>query len=94
MNEFAGCEAFTVWMPSGGLLCPRWPITFKDGKSWGRTGCFGVVWYDEVQPTVSPLPPFPFDWLFVLLAMLALPILLSSYSLTGWLFLLLAMMVS
>ncbi|KAL0043430.1 hypothetical protein WJX79_004501 [Trebouxia sp. C0005] len=47
-----GCDAYTVWMPSGGLLCPRWCITFKDGKSTGRTGCFGVVWYDEVQPTV------------------------------------------
>jgi len=53
----AGCDAYTVWMPSGGLLCPRWCITFKDGKSTGRTGCFGVVWYDEVQPTVS-LPLF------------------------------------
>ena len=41
-------------MPSGGLLCPRWCITYKDGKSSGRHGCFGVVWYDEVQPTVSP----------------------------------------
>ena len=80
-------------MPSGGLLCPRWPITFKDGKSWGRTGCFGVVWYDEVQPTVSPLPPLPFDWLFVLLAALALPIHLPLI-LFDWLFLLLAVMVS
>lgn len=58
----AGCPASTVWMPSGGLLCPRWCITYKDGKSSGRHGCFGVVWYDEVQPTVHScltLPPPP-----------------------------------
>ena len=40
-------------MPSGGLLCPRWCITYKEGKSCGRHGCYGIVWYDEVQPTVS-----------------------------------------
>ncbi|KAL3146940.1 hypothetical protein ABBQ38_014910 [Trebouxia sp. C0009 RCD-2024] len=50
--RLTGCPASTVWMPSGGLLCPRWCITYKDGKSSGRHGCFGVVWYDEVQPTV------------------------------------------
>ena len=55
-DHAAGCSAYTVWMPSGGLLCPRWCITYKDGKSNGRHGCFGVVWYDEVQPTVSPRP--------------------------------------
>ena len=49
----AGCPARTVFMPSGGLLCPRWCITYKQGKSSGRHGCFGRVWYDEVQPTVS-----------------------------------------
>lgn len=40
-------------MPSGGLLCPRWCITYKEGKSSGRHGCYGRAWYDEVQPTVS-----------------------------------------
>ena len=36
----------------GDLLCPRWCITYKSGKSTGRHGCFCRLWYDEVQPTV------------------------------------------
>ena len=39
-------------MPTGDLLCPRWCITFKDGKCHGRTACFGRVHTTEVLPTV------------------------------------------
>ena len=48
----AGCDAETVFLPTGDLLCPRWCITYKQGKSSGRHGCFGRMWYDEIQPTV------------------------------------------
>lgn len=48
----AGCDAATVFLPTGDLLCPRWCITYKGGKSGGRHGCFGRMWYDEIQPTV------------------------------------------
>lgn len=30
----------------------RWCITYKRGKSNGRHGGYGRVWYDEIQPTV------------------------------------------
>ena len=39
-------------MPTGDLLCPRWCVTYKKGKSNGRHGCFGRMWWDEIQPTV------------------------------------------
>ncbi|KAH7617097.1 putative DNA (cytosine-5)-methyltransferase 1 [Nannochloris sp. 'desiccata'] len=47
-----GCDSFTVLMATGDLLCPRWCITFKDGKCHGRTACFGRVHTTEVLPTV------------------------------------------
>ncbi|BDA50272.1 probable DNA (cytosine-5)-methyltransferase 3 [Coccomyxa sp. Obi] len=47
-----GCEAETAFLPTGDLLCPRWCITYKHGKSSGRHGCFGRMWFDEIQPTV------------------------------------------
>jgi len=47
-----GCDSYTVLMPTGDLLCPRWCITFKDGKCHGRTACFGRVHTTEVLPTV------------------------------------------
>lgn len=57
-NMLEGCASSAYWLPSGDLLCPRWCITYKSGKSGtgkdggGRQSCFGRVWYDEVQPTV------------------------------------------
>lgn len=39
-------------MSTGGLLCPRWAVTYKRGKSNGRQGCFGRIGPDEIQPTV------------------------------------------
>lgn len=48
----AGCPGTTVFLPTGDLLCPRWCVTYKQGKSGGRHGCFGRMWYDEIQPTV------------------------------------------
>ncbi len=48
----AGCSAFTRLMPTGDLLCPRWCITYKKGKSEGRHGCYGRMWYDEIQSTI------------------------------------------
>ena len=48
----AGCPGRTVFVPSGDLLCPRWCVTYKKGRSSGRHGCFGRTWYDEIQPTV------------------------------------------
>ncbi|KIY93940.1 DNA (cytosine-5)-methyltransferase CMT3 [Monoraphidium neglectum] len=47
-----GCDAKTVWLPTGDLACPRWCITYKKGKSNGRHGCFGRIWHDSVQTTV------------------------------------------
>lgn len=44
--------AFTRLMPTGDLLCPRWCITYKKGKSEGRHGCYGRMWFDEIQSTV------------------------------------------
>ena len=55
----AGCRSFTAVMPTGDLLCPRWCITYKLGKSDKRHGCFGRTWYDEIQPTVRPSPCLP-----------------------------------
>ena len=55
----AGCSSFTAVMPTGDLLCPRWCITYKLGKSDKRHGCFGRTWYDEIQPTVRPSPCSP-----------------------------------
>lgn len=48
----AGCEGGAALLPTLDLLCPRWCITYKKGKSSGRHGCFGRMWYDEIQPTV------------------------------------------
>jgi DNA (cytosine-5)-methyltransferase 1 len=48
----AGCPAGTAMLTTGDLLCPRWCITYKRGKSNGRQGCFGRMGLDEVQPTV------------------------------------------
>ena len=48
----AGCSAFTRLMPTGDLLCPRWCITYKKGKSEGRHGCYGRMWFDEIQSTI------------------------------------------
>ncbi|KAK9823255.1 hypothetical protein WJX72_001381 [[Myrmecia] bisecta] len=47
-----GCPAYSVFIPTGAHLCPRWCITFKKGKNNGRHGCYGRNWYDEIQPTV------------------------------------------
>lgn len=30
----------------------RWCVCYKKGESNGRHGCFGRIWYDDVQPTV------------------------------------------
>lgn len=51
-DQLKGCPAKTVWLPTGELLCPRWCITYKLGRSNGRHGCFGRCWYDEVVQTV------------------------------------------
>ena len=48
----AGCRAFTSFLPTGDLLCPRWCITYKKGRSNGRHGCFGRMRKGEIQPTV------------------------------------------
>jgi hypothetical protein len=34
------------------ISCCSWCITYKKGLSNGRHGCFGRVWYDQIQPTV------------------------------------------
>lgn len=34
------------------LLLRSWCVTYKNGRSNGRHGCFGRVWFDDVQPTV------------------------------------------
>ena len=52
----ADCPSCTAVMPTGDLLCPRWCITYKLGKSDKRHGCFGRTWFDEIQPTVRPSP--------------------------------------
>ncbi|KAI8463386.1 MAG: hypothetical protein J3K34DRAFT_495628 [Monoraphidium minutum] len=51
-TRMEGCDAETLWLPTGDLACPRWCITYKKGKSNGRHGCFGRMWYDSVQTTV------------------------------------------
>ena len=39
----AGCESSTVWLPTRGLLAPRWVFTYKNGLSSGHNGCYGRV---------------------------------------------------
>ncbi|CAD7697402.1 unnamed protein product [Ostreobium quekettii] len=51
-TKLEGCDSKTVLLPSGDLLCPRWCITYKGGKSDGRHGCFGRVDLFGIQPTV------------------------------------------
>ena len=51
-TRLAGCDARTAFLPTGDLACPRWCVTYKRGKSNGRHGCFGRIWYDGVQTTV------------------------------------------
>eukprot|EP00877_Chromochloris_zofingiensis_P009059 jgi/Chrzof1/4406/Cz14g11270.t1 len=51
-TQLAGCPSRTTWLPTGDLICPRWCVTYKKGRSWGRHGCFGRVWYDDIQSTV------------------------------------------
>jgi hypothetical protein len=45
-----GCPSYMALMPTGDLLCPRWCITFKDGKGMARTACFGRLHPTEVRP--------------------------------------------
>lgn len=47
-----GCPSWTEFTPTMNLLCPRWCITFKNGYSQGRHGCFGRIRRNSVQPTV------------------------------------------
>ena len=47
-----GCDSFTVLMLTGDLLCPRWCVTYKDGKRNGHTACFGRAHPTETLPTV------------------------------------------
>lgn len=48
-------------MADGHLLCPRWAVVYKGGRSgWlghenrsgGRSGCYGRISLEDVQPTV------------------------------------------
>ena len=48
----AGCEAYTVFMPTGDPQVPQWCITFKQGLSNGRGGCYGRVAPWEIIATV------------------------------------------
>ncbi|PSC69902.1 BTB POZ and MATH domain-containing 2-like isoform A [Micractinium conductrix] len=47
-----GCAAYSVFMPTGDPLVPRWCVTFKNGKSDGRGGCYGRVAEHEIIATV------------------------------------------
>lgn len=47
-----GCPGRTFFLPSSDHVCPRWCITYKNGKSDGRHGCFGRIQPEDVQPTV------------------------------------------
>lgn len=48
----AGCPAATAFLPIGEPEVPRWAVTFKQGKSSGRHGCYGRVAYHEIVTTV------------------------------------------
>ena len=50
--ELKGCPSRTVFTPTMNLVCPRWCITYKNGLSSGRHGCFGRIRLNSVQPTV------------------------------------------
>ena len=32
-----------MWLPTRGLLAPRWVFTYKNGLSSGHNGCYGRV---------------------------------------------------
>lgn len=51
-----GCLSRTLFLGSNGLLCPRWCVTYNNGKSIGRNGCFGRISPEIVQPTVVTRP--------------------------------------
>ncbi|KAF8062783.1 CMT3 [Scenedesmus sp. PABB004] len=51
-SHMPGCPSRAFFLNTGDLVCPRWCVTYKDGKSSGRHGCFGRVWWDDIQPTV------------------------------------------
>lgn len=44
-------------MPTGDFEVPRWCVTFKNGRSNGRGGCYGRIAPHEVITTVGPQPP-------------------------------------
>eukprot|EP00891_Asterochloris_glomerata_P003939 jgi/Astpho2/3939/fgenesh1_pg.00063_%23_13_t len=41
ITRLKGCESSTVWLPTRGLLAPRWVFTYKNGLSSGHNGCYG-----------------------------------------------------
>eukprot|EP00775_Hariotina_reticulata_P007661 gene7661-7864_t len=47
-----GCDSLAFFLNTGDLVCPRWCVTYKNGKSQGRHGCFGRFWLDQIQQTV------------------------------------------
>ncbi|WIA20554.1 hypothetical protein OEZ85_004945 [Tetradesmus obliquus] len=51
-SKLEGCSSVTYFTNTGDLVCPRWCVTYKGGASNGRHGCFGRMWWDQIQPTV------------------------------------------
>jgi hypothetical protein len=49
----AGCPAYTVFMPTGDPLVPQWCVTYKNGKSKARHGCYGRLGLGEIVATVG-----------------------------------------
>jgi len=50
--QLDGCDSRTFFTPTMKLVCPRRCITYKNGLSNGRHGCFGWIRLERVQPTV------------------------------------------
>lgn len=55
-SSAAGCPAYTVVMPTGDPLVPQWCVTYKEGKSKARHGCYGRLGLAEIVATVGGRP--------------------------------------
>lgn len=56
--DTTGCPAATALMPMGDPEVPRWCVTYKQGKSDQRHGCYGRVALNEIITTVRSFSSF------------------------------------